>query len=126
LPLYRRIDAPPREPFSMGVRVTQITPERFEVALAVRAAAYRNDVAGYILELTYAGIFNLTNFPPEQIGAILHIQAAELLFPFMRKILANLLQANGLPLNATQHADFVAFYAGHLENRGAQGQTYHR
>jgi preprotein translocase subunit SecB len=48
-----------------------------------------------------------------------HIEAPELLVPFARKILANLLLMNGFPLTAPPRVDFVRRYADELARAGS-------
>jgi preprotein translocase subunit SecB len=118
LPSYWTLNSPPRDEVSLGIKISQIKPDIFEVTLVIHTAEKRNEAAGYILEFMYAGIFNLTGFPPEHRDAALHIEAPELLFPFARKILTNLLQINGFPYRMPPAFDFVRRYADELARVG--------
>ncbi len=98
----------------IGCVVVEITPDMFEVSLLIQGRATRNQLIGHILEFTYSGFFNMSNFPPEQVAPALHIEGAELLFPSARKILMHLLQANGFPFRMKPTLDFVQVYADRL------------
>jgi preprotein translocase subunit SecB len=114
---YQDATMPAREFSSLDLTVSPVAGAAFEVVLVVHAAAKRNDIVGYSLKLAYAGLFEVRNMPPEHRDATLHIQAAELLFPFMRKILMNLLCLNGFPYRPGPTVDFVSLYAKELASR---------
>ncbi|MDB5397340.1 MAG: protein-export chaperone SecB [Rhodospirillales bacterium] len=124
LPFYRTLNSPPRDEVSLGIKIAQIKPDIFEVALVIHTAEKRDEAAGFILEFIYAGVFNLTGFPPEHRDAALYIEAPELLFPFARKILTRLLQINGFPYRMPPAFDFVGRYADELGRKREGGPGF--
>jgi preprotein translocase subunit SecB len=61
-------------------------------------------------ELTYAGIFRLTNVPPDQAHPIVMIECPRLLFPFARQIIAEAVRNGGFPPLYIDPIDFVGLY----------------
>jgi preprotein translocase subunit SecB len=114
LPLFRSLSSQPHEEISLGIKISPVADTVFEVALVASAASRRVEAVGFILEFIYAGLFDLWGFPPEHRDAALHIEAPELLFPFARKILLNLVLINGFPFVVPPAFDFVGRYADEL------------
>ena len=81
----------------------------FEVVLKVRAEAKVKEQLAYICELSYAGIFTI-NVPTENIGPVLLIDCPLILFPFLRRIVADVTSDGGFaPLMLTP-VDFASLY----------------
>ena len=64
----------------------------------------------FLLELAYAGLFRLQNIPEDAMQQILLIQAPHMLFPFARRIVADVVRDGGMPPLMIEPIDFVALY----------------
>jgi preprotein translocase subunit SecB len=64
----------------------------------------------FLLELAYGGMFVLSNVPEDSIQPILLIECPRLLFPFARRIVADVVRDGGLPPLMIEPIDFVALY----------------
>lgn len=84
--------------------------EVFEVALNISATAKAEDDTLFIVELSYAGIFTLTNIPAEERRMILAIHCPAILFPFARKIIADVTQDGGFQPLMIDPIDFNMLY----------------
>lgn len=93
----------------LGVRTRQIAPGSFEVIVSFGGHGKHGQKTAIIVELAYAGLFVLTGFPPHAIDPILHIEAPEMLFPFIRKIVNRLIFVNGMS-ESLDRVDFVELY----------------
>jgi preprotein translocase subunit SecB len=92
--------------------------DMFEVELKIRVDAKADGRALFLLEVAYAGVFRLTNVPDiatQQM--ILLIQAPHRLFPFLRRIVADVVRDGGMPPLMIEPIDFLALY----QARVAQG-----
>jgi preprotein translocase subunit SecB len=90
----------------------------YEVELKIRVDAKNDGRPLFLLELAYAGVFRLTNVPDvatQQL--ILLIQAPHMLFPFVRRIVADVVRDGGMPPLMIEPIDFMALY----QSRMAQG-----
>ena len=93
-------------------------PETFEVELKIRVDAKNDNKALFLLEVAYAGVFRLTNIPDVATQqAILLIQAPHMLFPFVRRVVADVVRDGGMPPLMIEPIDFMALY----QARVAQG-----
>ncbi|HVW73444.1 MAG TPA: protein-export chaperone SecB [Rhizomicrobium sp.] len=93
--------------------------DMFEVELKIRVDAKNESKPLFLLEVAYAGIFRLTNVP--DVGTqqmILLIQAPHMLFPFVRRIVSDVVRDGGMPPLMIEPIDFMALY----QARAAQAQ----
>lgn len=82
----------------------------FEVSLKLSAKALAGETTLFITELDYAGLFQLQNVTEKQIEPMLLIECPRLLFPFARRIIAEITREGGFPPLLIDPVDFVALY----------------
>jgi len=83
---------------------------QFEVMLKLRVTASDNSRTMFLLELAYGGMFVLTNVPEDSVQPILLIECPRLLFPFARRVVADVVRDGGLPPLMIEPIDFVQLY----------------
>jgi preprotein translocase subunit SecB len=94
-----------------------------EVELKLDVKATSGDEVLFAIELVYAGLFRLTNIPPEAVQPIIRIECPRLLFPFARQIIADASRNGGFPPLLIDPIDFVALFRQRLmEAQAAQRQ----
>ena len=86
----------------------------FEVILKVRAEANVKNEPAYICELSYAGLFSI-NVPQEHLGPVLMIECPLILFPFLRKIVADVTGDGGFAPLMLSPVDFAALFQQRVE-----------
>ena len=91
----------------------------FEVVLKVRAEANVKDEGVYICELSYAGLFSI-NVPQEHLGPVLMIECPLILFPFLRRVVADVTGDGGFAPLMLSPVDFAALYQQRVKQ--AQGE----
>ena len=84
--------------------------DRYEVTLFIRGEAKAGDQTVFIIEVTYGGAFNLAGVPQEAIAPLLLVEGAQLLFPFVRNIVAEVTSSGGYPPLMIAPMDFVALF----------------
>jgi preprotein translocase subunit SecB len=95
--------------------------DMFEVELKIRVDAKSEGRPLFLLEVAYAGAFRLTNVPDTGTQQmILLIQAPHMLFPFVRRIVADVVRDGGMPPLMIEPIDFMALYQARVAQ--AQGQ----
>src|ERR1035441_9520732 len=82
--------------FGIDVQARRGADQHYEVELKLRVHAKGEDRALFLLELAYAGLFRVQNIPEEALQPILLIQAPHLLFPFARRIVADIVRDGGM------------------------------
>ncbi|MGH6971510.1 MAG: protein-export chaperone SecB, partial [Caulobacteraceae bacterium] len=84
----------------------------FEVELKLNAKAMREAEAVFVIELVYAGLFQVVGVPEKDLEPVLMIECPRFLFPFARRIVADLTGESGLPPFMLEPIDFAGVYAG--------------
>lgn len=86
----------------------------------------KNKVNGdtlFLLELDYAGVFQIEGVPEDQIHPFLLIECPRMLFPFARRIISDMTRDGGFPPLNLDNVDFLALYRQELARRAASQQA---
>jgi preprotein translocase subunit SecB len=82
----------------------------FAVELRLSAKAKRQETVVFIVELLYTGVFQLQETRREDIEPMLLIECPRLLFPFARRVIADITREGGHPPLMIDPIDFVGLY----------------
>lgn len=74
----------------------------------------------FLLELDYAGVFNIEGIPEDQMHPFLLIECPRMLFPFVRRVVSDVTRDGGFPPLNLETIDFVALYRAELQRRQAE------
>jgi preprotein translocase subunit SecB len=85
--------------------------ELFEVDLKFTASAKNDADTVFQIELLYGGLFQIQGVPEENIEPVLLIECPRFMFPFLRKVVADLTMEGGFPPFMLDPIDFAAIYA---------------
>jgi preprotein translocase subunit SecB len=86
----------------------------YEVIMKLRVSAKQDDKTIFLLEMAYGGIFVLERVPEEAIQPLLLIECPRMMFPFVRRIVADLVSDGGLPPLMIEPIDFAQLYRNRL------------
>lgn len=92
----------------------------FEVDLKLSAKATRDDGPLFVVELLYGGVFQVSGVPAEEIEPVLLIECPRFLFPFARRIIADVSSEGGYPPFLLDPIDFAGVYASRKAQAGEQ------
>ena len=95
---------------NVQVEVRRLNETTFEVILQVTASAHYEGKPVFLVELTYAGVFALIGIPQEAMEPALLVECPRLLFPFARRIVADVTRDGGFPPLLLAPIDFLALY----------------
>lgn len=104
------INQAPQIGVNVGTQAEKLTDEMYEVVLRIMAEAKHGEETAFVADLHYAGLFTLANIPQEHIEPLLLVEAPRLLFPFARRIIADVTRDGGVPPLMLDPIDFVAQY----------------
>jgi preprotein translocase subunit SecB len=107
------LDGPGEKPalrVEVNVNATKVTDKAFESAIVFKAEATSKAGVIYDLELTYAGMFQIENLPAQAIEPFLLINCPSLLFPFLRRLVADITREGGFPPLLLDPIDFAALF----------------
>ncbi len=105
---------------NIDVQAVPLKDTAYEVVLNMRAECKVEQKVAFIMELVYAGNFNI-RVPREHLQAVLLVECPRLLFPFARSILAEISREGGFPPVLLGPVDFVAMYQKQMEAAGKAG-----
>ncbi len=105
----------PNLQINFNVQVRNLQQDAYEVALSLEGEAKSEEGVLYNIELIYAGAFILRNLPAEAIQPVLFIECPALLFPFVRRIVADLSREGGFPPLLLDPIDFAGLYRRRAE-----------
>lgn len=110
--IYTEKNLNPKISVSIDINGTKLQESIFEVELIINATATHSDKKMFIVELTYAGIFNIKNVDDddETLKEILFVYCPSLLFPYARRIISDTTRDASMPPLMLDTINFRALY----------------
>jgi len=111
--ISKLLDGPGENPnlkVEVNVNAEKMRPELFQSAIDFKAHATNKDGTIYILECVYGGLFRLQNVPDQALEPFLLINCPTLLFPFLRRVVADITREGGFPPLMLDPIDFGGLY----------------
>ena len=95
----------------------------FEVALKVTLTAKIGDKVMFLVEAAQAGLFQIRNVPPQDMGPLLGIACPNTLFPSVRETISTVTSRAGFPPVVLAPMSFETIYQQQVEQQmlAAQG-----
>jgi preprotein translocase subunit SecB len=109
----------PQTDVQFNVGTQTVGQDVHEAVLKVDITSTMNEGTAFKLELLYGGLFALRNVPEEQLEPFLLAEAPRILFPFVRKLIADATTDAGFPPLLLDPIDFAGLYM----QRAAQAQA---
>ena len=112
----------PNVELNLAQRVAPIGTDVYEVVLSVTATCRVEDKTAYLAEVQQAGIFGLSGFDASGRETVLATYCPNVLFPYVRQVISDLVQNGGFPPFFLQPINFDALYADQQRRRMEAGQ----
>ncbi len=106
--------------FNLGTKVDNLDEGVFEVTLTVTITVKSADNTAYLVEVNQAGIFTLGNFTEQEMGPMLGSFCPNILFPYAREVVSDLVAKGGFPQLLLAPVNFDALYNQHLQQMQEQ------
>ncbi len=84
--------------------------DNYEVILQFQVESTKEGEVAFLIELHYAGVFTVTGFPEGQLEPALMIECPRILYPFARRVIADVVRDGGFPQLMLGPIDFVQLY----------------
>ncbi len=94
-----------------------------EVILSITATVNTGQKSAFIVEVHQAGIFMINNFASDQLRHMLGSFCPNILFPYAREVISDLVMRGGFPQLILAPVNFDLLYNQHLEDQKKQGTT---
>lgn len=111
--IERLLSGPGENPnlkIEVNVNSRVMADKLYESAIQFTAQAVSAAGVIYDMEVVYAGLFQIENMPPEALEPFLLINCPTLLFPFVRRLLADISREGGFPPLLLDPIDFAQLY----------------
>ena len=112
-------DAKPEITVQVGIDAQKKTGDNYEVIQKVKIEAKAGGEAVFILELDFAGLFEVSNVPNEQLHPFLLVECPRLVFPYLRRIVGDITRDGGYPPLNLDNIDYLNLYRQELARRQA-------
>lgn len=113
----------PKLEINFNVQAQSIGDDIYEVILSLEASAKVDEQSLYALELVYGGAFRLKDLPEQALRPFLFVECPALLFPYARRIIADLSREGGFPPLALDPIDFASLYRQRLVEEKKQSEA---
>jgi preprotein translocase subunit SecB len=100
----------PAVEIQIAVEATQIVDGIYEVAITSTVQTKIKDRTLFLVEARQAGIFEVRNFPQEQMDRVLGIVCPQIVYPYLRGNMADVIQRAGFPPVHLGEINFQAMY----------------
>ena len=110
----------PRIDLNVDLQARRAEGGQYEVTLKLRVNAAQDTKTLFLLELAYAGAFLLRGVPEDSVQPVLLIECPRILFPFARRIVADVIRDGGMPPLMIEPIDFAALYQQNQMQAGPQ------
>lgn len=94
----------------VNVNAERVESDIYESAIELTATATNNVGTVYVLETVYAGLFKMESVPEQALEPFLLISAPMTLFPFLRRLVADVTREGGFPPLLLDPIDFAGLY----------------
>ena len=101
----------------------QVEENIFEVAIKVTVTSKIADKTVYLVEVTQAGIFQISGVPEENMELIVGITCPNILFPYAREAVSNLVVRAGFQPVLLNPINFEALFAQQKQQQAETAQA---
>jgi preprotein translocase subunit SecB len=93
----------------------------YQTVLTVTVTAKIQDKTLFLVEAAQAGIFAVRNVPPAELEAVLGIACPNILFPYVREVVSDIVTRAGFPPVVLNPVNFEAIYQAQRQAQPAAG-----
>src|SRR6476469_7616329 len=114
----------PAVDIQLGVEAQQAAEGVYEVFVTATVTTKIKDKTMFLVEAKQAGIFEIRNLPQDQMGPIMGIACPQIVYPYLRANVADLITRAGFPTVHLAELNFQAMYEqqqAELQQKGQQG-----
>lgn len=109
----------PQMDVSVNLSAQRLDEKVFELGIHISARATAEKTTMFLCDVVYAGVIEVQNIPDEALEATIFIQGAQLLYPFARRVVADLTRDGGFPPLQLEPMDFAGMYMQNAKQTAA-------
>ena len=100
----------PSVDIQLGVEATPVAEGVYEVAVTTTVQTKIQDKTVFLVEAKQAGIFEIRNVPEDQMGGVIGIACPQIIYPYLRGNVADVVTRAGFPPVHLAEINFQAMY----------------
>jgi preprotein translocase subunit SecB len=100
----------PSVDIQLGVEASPVADGVYEVCVTATVQTKIKDKTVFLVEAKQAGIFEIRNLAQEQLGQIMGIACPQIVYPYLRGNVADMIQRGGFPPVHLSEINFQAMY----------------
>ncbi len=117
-----------RETPEIGVQLatvsSAIADDIYEIVLTATITAKTGESVMFLVEVAQAGIFRIAQIPADQLEAVLGIGCPNIIFPYLRETVSDLVSRAGFPPVILNPVNFEALYLQQKEAATGNSTTH--
>ena len=106
----------------MGNSAVALSEGVHEVTLSLTVTAKLGEKTAYLAEVQQSGIFNISGYEKKDISAMVGSYCPNILFPFAREALCDLVTKGGFPQLLLSPVNFDALYMEYMQQAEKQAE----
>ena len=110
----------PQVSIELGNNVSMLEEGVFEVVITVTVTSKIEDKTVFLIEVAQAGIFQVRNVPAESLEMIAGVTCPNILFPYARQTVSDIVTRAGFPPVLLNPINFEALYAQQKQQQQVQ------
>jgi preprotein translocase subunit SecB len=100
----------PAVDIQLGVEASQAAEGMYEVCVTATVTTKIKDRTVFLVEAKQAGIFEIRNLPQDQMNPVMGIACPQIVYPYLRAIVSDLVTRAGFPPVHLAEINFQAMY----------------
>jgi preprotein translocase subunit SecB len=100
---------------NLGTHLNTLENSTYEVSLRITVTVKIGESVAYLVEVNQAGIFSIAGFPETELGPMLGSFCPNIIFPYAREVVSDLVSKGGFPQLILTPVNFDALYLQHLQ-----------
>lgn len=111
----------PQMDVSVNLAAQRLDEKVFELAIHISTRAVAEKTTVFLCDVVYAGVIEVQSIADAALESTIFIQGAQLLYPFARRVVADLTRDGGFPPLQLEPMDFAGLYRQKTTQPAASG-----
>lgn len=110
----------PEVSLNLETKSNRVQDNVHEVVLSITVTVTSSKKTAFLIEVHQAGLFLINNFPSDQLHQMLGSFCPNILFPYVREAVSDVVVRGGFPQLLLAPVNFDALYAQHMEKQSKE------
>jgi preprotein translocase subunit SecB len=107
----------PNVDVQLNVNAENVVDGVYEISVSATVTTKVNDKVLFLVEAKQAGLFEIRNIPEDQLQPIIAIACPQIVYPYLRATVADVINRTGFPPVHLTEVNFQAMYQSQLDQQ---------